>query len=380
MAIRFACKCGKHLRAGDTMAGRHTLCPKCGALVAIPSPEDAAKGAASARPQAAVADSQSAGANADDAEDIGPILLRVKRKNDKDPNRYRKSVWVPLDPDRGPPPEKLPRPVKTARRRYDWQLESRWYHCLTYPFRAWPVLLLLSLAQTGLLLWAAVLIPRLSAGVEDIPATESLVFLATMILVAIYSMGLFDCVLASSVAGEYRVFRFPGIDLGAQGAAACLSCFLAGPIAPAAIGIVYWVRCGDPNLLDWIIMAELAAATFGYWLFELLAIRDNGGWVAGPATVLENVARMWPRSLLAAVGMPCLGYLYIRMVVAGLVRWHVDGLLALPYLAFAQLTGMFGVTFLLRVIGVWSYHSRPKLEAPTTPIEDIDSPHSEKDE
>src|SRR5438128_1615719 len=37
MAIKFFCKCGKKLKARDEMAGRRSMCPRCGSPVGIPS-------------------------------------------------------------------------------------------------------------------------------------------------------------------------------------------------------------------------------------------------------------------------------------------------------------------------------------------------------
>jgi hypothetical protein len=366
MSIRFACKCGKHLRAGDTMAGRHTLCPKCGAIVAIPKLEDNRSGAAPARPAPPRppeppprSETPAPPAENDDAEEIGPILVRVKRRNDKDPNKFRKSIWVPLDPERGPPPEKLPKPARRTRKRYNWQLETRWYQSLPYPFRAWQVLLSLAVAQAALLAWAAVLIPKLSLGAEATPLAEPAVMTLAAGLVITYTIGLFDCILASAGAGEFRIFRFPGLDLGITAVASWILCFLAGPVIPAAIGCIYWQRCGDPDALDWIILTELASFTCGYLLLEVLAIREKGGWIADPFTVASHFVRIGPRTLLAATAIPILGYLYLRMAFTGLEHWHIEGILAVPSLVIAGLTGMFGATLLLRLLGVWSFRSMP---------------------
>src|SRR6516225_10035363 len=37
MAIKFFCKCGKKLKARDEMAGRRSMCPRCGSPVGIPA-------------------------------------------------------------------------------------------------------------------------------------------------------------------------------------------------------------------------------------------------------------------------------------------------------------------------------------------------------
>jgi hypothetical protein len=374
MSIRFACKCGKHLRAGDTMAGRHTLCPKCGALVAIPTKEQAAAGAALPRarppsPEPSATATQSPSAESDDAEEIGPVLVRVRRRNDKDPNQFRRSIWVPLDPDRGPPPEKLPKPVrKPSRHRYVWTLEKFWLQSLRHPFRAWRFLCVLGLAHAGLLAWTARLVPRLNGIGESPPIAETIAFGVTAFLLTAYTVGLLDCVLTSAGAGEYRVFRLPGPDLGVPGAVSCCLCFLAGPIVPAVICLIYWHQCGDPDWLDRSILVELAGAAFAYWLFEILAARESGGLVADPAAVFSIIYRTGPRALLAAVGPPVFVYWYALVVVGSMAYYHVDGLIALPRLFLATTTGLFAAIFLLRVIGVWCYRGRPTAAADAEPV------------
>jgi hypothetical protein len=374
MSIRFACKCGKHLRAGDTMAGRRTLCPKCGTLLSIPKKEEEGSGAALARPVPIPPPLTDPALNegvtnpeADDAEDLGPILIRVRRKNDKDPNRHHAGIWMPLDPDRGPAPEKLPKPARKARRRYNWQLETHWYQSLGYPFRAWRVLTALAAAQTALIVWVVTLIPRVSAGIVPIEPLEPLICCLTCVVFAGYTLGLFDCFLSCAGAGEYRLVKYPGIDLGMPGAASWLLCFLAGPLVPGAFAVWYWQRCGDPDLLNVLILAQLAAVTIAYWLLEILAAREEGGWAASPVAVMKLLDRLGPRSLLAAVGGPLVGYYYLHFLVIGVKRWHVDGPFGLPSLVLAGLIGMFTTAFLLRLLGVWSYRTRPAEERSQKP-------------
>ncbi len=358
MSIKFACKCGKRLRAGDTMAGRHTLCPACGALVAIPK-ESVSPGAAPALPRPPSDSLSGRSPGEEEGQEIGPILVRVRRRNDKDPNQHRRSVWVPLDPESGPPPEKLPRPVRNTRRRYNWELEKHWYQSLAYPFRAWRLLTLLGTAQAGLLAWAAVIVPKLADDAGEALGLDLALFVLASLAVGAYTVGFFDCVLSSAAEGEYRVVRVPGIDLGIPGAASWFACFLAGPVVAALALYWYWQDCGDPDLLDQVILAELAGGTLGYWLLAVLAAREAGAWFAGPAGVASLMGRLGPKTLLAAAGIPAFAYFALRMMVAGIVRWHVDGLFGLPVLAFAVVAAMFGATFLLRLLGVWAYRLRP---------------------
>jgi hypothetical protein len=344
------------------MAGRHTLCPKCGALVAIPTKEQAA--ASAALPRAVPSPNESTPSSSepaerDDAEEIGPILVRVRRRNDADPNQHRKSIWMPLDPERGPPVEKMPKPVRTPmRRRYVWQLEKHWYQSLNYPFRAWRFLATLALVQTAFLVWTASLLPRLNGVGQAVPVIECLVIALTAVALGCYTIGFFDCVLSSAGAGEYRVFRLPGPDMGVQGAASCLLCFLAGPLVPALVGLWYWHGCGDPDLLDKTILAELAGATFTYWLVEILVAREAGAWLAPPEAVVAHLVRMGSRWVLIATAVPLLAYFSMKQILGGMAYWHASGLLGLPRLFTALVSSLFASTFLLRVIGVWSYRSR----------------------
>jgi hypothetical protein len=286
---------------------------------------------------------------------------------------------VPLDPERGPPPEKLPRPVRTSRRRYEWKLETHWIKSLVYPFRAWRLLLALAVVQSATLAWLASLLPRLEGVGTEPSVLEPMSLALVAMLVAAYTIGLLDCVLASAGDGEYRVFRIPGPDLGAVGMASWFVCFLAGPIVPAVIAFEYWARCGDPDIIDWTILVELAAVTFGYWLLQILAAREEGKFLADPAAVATLVFRMGPRALLAAVGAPVMVFVYFRMATFGLARFHVAGPFGLFWLVVVQFTGMFGAIVLLRVLGVWSYRSRPaRPEPPIVPVSEP-APDSEKE-
>src|SRR5262249_8011926 len=156
---------------------------------------------------------------------------------------------------------------------------------LRYPFRAWRLLLALAVVQSGTLAWLALLLPRLNGVGTEPSALEPMSVGLVSLLVVTYTVGLLDCVLSSAGDGEYRVCGAAGPDLGAVGTASWFVCFLAGPIVPAFIGIEYWARCGDPDLIDRIILAELAAVTFGYWLLEILAAREEGKFLADPAAV-----------------------------------------------------------------------------------------------
>jgi hypothetical protein len=64
-----------------------------------------------------------------------------------------------------------------------------------------------------------------------------------------------------------------------------------------------------------------------------------------------------------------LGYVYIRMLLSGMASLHVEGIIGLPGVLTAGVLQLFGAVFLLRLLGVWSYRSRPAEPAEPTQAE-----------
>src|SRR5205823_5375843 len=97
---------------------------------------------------------------------------------------------------------------------------------------------------------------------------------AIAVLVLGYGTGFLDSVFASAVSGEVGEVRWPGRDVVAAlwSGARWLICFLAGPVIPAGVSVLYWIRCGELTLLDWMILAELHMVAVGAWFLLLVTV------------------------------------------------------------------------------------------------------------
>jgi hypothetical protein len=247
--------------------------------------------------------------------------------------------------------------------RYDWPLETRWYECLWYPFRALPLALALAAAMTLLTVSLALIVPRLLREVvlDGASIAVGCVCMLGPLLIPAYVCGFLDCVLAAALAGEARNVRWPGRDLGliVRSFLAWLFAFLSAPAPLAAIGYYYWLYCGDLQPVDWIILAELGVVGSGYWLLAVLAVaRGERLRDANPWRVAELAERLGWRSLVAAL---LAGLLFLSHGLLGL--WttsvlHVNLGLGLLLAAGCWLSWIYWATFVFRAVGIWCYYRR----------------------
>ncbi|MBI1915331.1 MAG: hypothetical protein HYS12_11420 [Planctomycetes bacterium] len=352
MAIKFICGCGKHLRARDEMASRRSVCPRCGSPVGIPSLRPTHPGTA-----------------------LGPMTPDERRRARKNalPAPLTSPGPARHEPDRiaavGPVP--APRPLnlgavhvlspEESRREAaawpGWPLETRWYQCLLYPLRAWRLVLVLA-GGLAVLTGAPVqiLVPR-----QEFLVGQQWPFLfAPLFVYLLLACGFLQRVLASARAGEPGPVRPPacGLALLLRSVATWLVCFLAGPALLAAGGFLYWLHCGDLDLLDELILAELVVLAVGSWLLLLLAVSQRGRLLdANPLAVARLVGRVGDRLVVAALAGGVAALAHGRLLLAGLEELHrrpgMGGLL----LAGCWLSGLFGTTFLLRLLGVWCHRA-----------------------
>jgi hypothetical protein len=293
MTIKFVCSCGKRLRARDEMAARRSMCPRCGAPVGVPSGQPAVRGAS--------------------AGPMTPAERVRARRHLPSPQPFDPSAVAPepaapqpFDPGHAEPQGARDRPPPRRARGRGWPLEQHWYESLLYPCRAVPLVLGLAAALTVLTGGLAMGLPEVLDELRAGPAQRWLFCLPVLLVLPLipgYACAFLDCTLASAAAGEARYVRWPAANFGLimKSAAAWLGCLLAGPVVPAAVGFFYWLDCGDPDILDWLIVAELGILAVGYWLLLLLVVnRRDRLRDANPARVADLVDRLGHR-LVAVV-------------------------------------------------------------------------------
>jgi hypothetical protein len=364
MTIKFVCSCGKRLRARDDMALRRSVCPRCGSPVGIPTNRPLADGRMAPltpqerrrlqgyRPQPDPA--PAAPAPPRPAVAVRPVLERAADAG------LTAAPPQPLDPT-------VARQIKVAaphRQPRVWPLETRWYHCLAYPFRAAPVVGGLA---AGLTLWwglAVHLLPELDDLRSDDPGGYLAAVgaaVASLAALGAYAVGFLDCVLAGGVVGELHLVRWPGTNLKlvACSVAVWALAFLAGPVVPAGLAWWLWLACGVPTVLDWIIIAELTALALAGWLLGITAVsqRDHLAGLAPPRLV-AMLRQLGPRLFAAAVTGAVLALAQAGWLLLALERLHTDPPLGWLALAACWLGGLGVATVYFRWLGVTCFHTR----------------------
>ena len=165
---------------------------------------------------------------------------------------------------------------------------------------------------------------------------------------------------ASAVAGEVYYILWSGSPLLAclRSGVKWLTCFLAGPFVFAAAGIFYWLRCGDPALVDWLILAELGAVGLTYWFFAALSLTDSGRLRdLNPLAIADLAHRLGWRALAVAGAAALVLLLHGGLILRAVADVHTDTARGLAILAVAWLSAIYWSTFFCRLLGVWCHRS-----------------------
>ena len=374
MSIKFVCSCGKHLRAREGMAGRRSFCPKCGQPVGIPTNQPT-HGGTQAAPMAPLDRLR--------ARRVVPPPVATPPYRPPRPQADRPQIpglqVAPPHPPQPPPVPVEDQPMdpllvrlrnsrqtkhKRLRMREPWQMESHWYQCLAYPFRAWPLVLSFSILLT-LLTGGAVLVLRAVSDMENTPWWFLALSPPCVLIPAVavgYVCGFLDCIVTSAVVGEAQEIRWPGrqLRLAFKSCGNWLVCFLAGPVVTAVTAFFFWLHCGDPALADWLVLVELGCVTLGLWLLNLLAVSQRERLRdLHPARVVELVRRLgWP-VILVVLGAALVGLALGFGLVLSLANLQSEVWLGLAGLTGSWIAILFCASFFFRWLGVWCYHRRP---------------------
>jgi hypothetical protein len=217
--------------------------------------------------------------------------------------------------------------------------------------------LLSTLASAG----GTFVLPRLLASRPGDPVAYGVFVLACvplLVLLVGVPCGLLECVLAPAVAGEMGVvwWSWNGLRTVLAGGLKWLTCFLAGPSVFAGAAVVYWLSCGEPTVVDLLILGELGVVGGAYWILALLAVTDRGRLRAlNPVAVADLAHDLGWRGLgLVLVGAGVLlGHGLI--LGAGLGGVHNGELRGWLLLVGGWVSALFWGTFFCRLLGVWCH-------------------------
>jgi hypothetical protein len=171
-----------------------------------------------------------------------------------------------------------------------------------------------------------------------------------------YACAALDGALACGSAGDSRYFYWPGRDLGfvLQSGIRWLVCFSAGPIVPIVGAYFYWLNCGDMEMWDWLILADLITLGVGYGLFALLAVNARGRLLdANPVRVAEQVERLGYRAALVVLAASALVIGHGLWAFSILDQLRATGTKGWILLVVCWLSGLLLGTALFRLLGNW---------------------------
>jgi hypothetical protein len=229
--------------------------------------------------------------------------------------------------------------------------------------RAWLILLILAFIWATL---AAVLMALLSAE-EDVLAPQWLPVLGIPLLPLFalvgYTCAFFRCVLASGKEGKAGQIRWPGaadITQVLWSLAACLLSFLATPVVPVAVAILFWLYSGDLTWVDRLILWELGLVAVGCWALALLAVDQSGRLRdVNPVALARMTGRLGWRGWLL-VGLATAGVLFCFHFTLGALEDLHDVSLAWLALFWWGFCGTAWIVFLLRWFGVSQFRARQR--------------------
>ena len=246
--------------------------------------------------------------------------------------------------------------------RRNWTLEKTWTDFLLYPLRASPLILYLSVAWATLLTITGAIMLDSSDGMVMVLRTPLLLL---DLVVFAYTMGFLQATLAAASEGKAGTVAWPRWDLitTARGGGHGLLAFLAGPVVPAVVGFFFWLRAGELEMIDWLILWELGLAAVVYWVLVVLSVSQNNDLRdLLPAAVVRAARQLGSRALLTSV---LIGFPLVAQVMQTL--WTLDNphrLGAAWSLLVVQCAMQLAwAVFWLRRFGV----SRYRTEAPVRP-------------
>jgi hypothetical protein len=340
------CGCGKRLRAPGAKPGRMGRCPSCGGTMRVPEPSSTSRRTEPSR-------DRSNGSEVDPTEwpttsVTAPSRKKKKRRRSGTESGHETAIWDGF--------------VKAPT-----QLETTIQESLLYPL--WgaqgvvlltffpPVLWLISLVviAIGSVITGPTLIATLPRLLVLLPFAAALGAVLGFVLLYLGK------VLAATAVGEIHPPRWPELDLSSVvfGMGRWLWAGFAGGVIGGIPAVLYWIKCGDVDVFDAVVIAELLAVGAVYALMALLAaILHEELWAANPISVLKAIRRVgW------SYAQPCLlsGFACVPAITVLMAAFKVSNpLLSAFLLWFFWVLTLYEAMVVFRVFGLF-YHRHARV-------------------
>jgi hypothetical protein len=168
-------------------------------------------------------------------------------------------------------------------------------------------------------------------------------------------------VLSLAMNGSMRIVSTLDLDATLRAIGQWLASLAAGPALMLAAAVSYFFECGDPAVVDRLILIELIAFASGSFLVNLLVTCPRGGFRRlNPVALLEVASllgwRLFAGSIAAAVSLFAFGWFGELL----LERLHVAGVEGLLWLGLWWFSALALAAFSFRRLGLW-YHCADQL-------------------
>lgn len=317
--IQFDCPCGKRLNASDRLAGTTATCPSCRMQIDVPE----RKATAQARLSTSV---------------------RVPGQ----------SIFV-----------KVPRsPIERNSAQSVIRRRTGNYHEPTESLRFVAPLSagLAVLTAIGGAAYPELLHDGLSSPIAWVPTLTWIVLTG---LALGYGCNYLDAVLSYALAGKGFIY-LPDRTLGpaVRSLARWGLCFLCGPALLFLAALGYWVHCGDVDWIDGLILTELTAGGFGFWVFSLVLTAPMGEASDSPSRHPSAIlGRFDRRRLLAGLSLLVVALVHLGLVIFGLLVLRDAWPVGLVLLWFVWFSAAYSATITLKHVG-WRLDRAPKIPRP----------------
>ena len=317
--IRFTCKCGRSLKAPDTLAGKESRCPACGLGVVVPRLLLTSIGAQDDSTEYALSETAT-----EWAPSVLQVVAPVRRTVFK---RHRFEAWC--DPLLG----------------------------VKFVFRLSGILAVLT--AIGAALYPSVI----NGGISWVNGLSlSVVWGAAMGLLIGYGCNFLDSVLANAVGGgadgDIHVPDFDPSPAMTSFVRWALG-FVSGPAILIYFAFQYWIHCGDMTFIDSVILMELTVPALSYWMIGLLVLtRQPERLMASPRQIGKAIRRLGLRTAVAGIGVTAVAFVHFGVGAFAIMLLHEAWLAGLVLLWICWFSVWHSGAFALRTVGLWHHRTR----------------------
>jgi hypothetical protein len=241
--------------------------------------------------------------------------------------------------------------------------ERRWIESVGYTLPACS--LFAGLAAALALATGAALCALSGAIATSIPSgLRGPVFVPCAALTAVllsFACAVLSDVLSLAIEGSMRVVSIPSFDTVLRAIGQWLASLAAGPAILLAAAAVYWLRCGDIDLADGLILAELVVFAGGGFLVNMLLTSPGGDpGKFGLVTATQTAGLLGWRAVTGSIAAAAALFAFAWLGSFVLEKLHVAGVEGFLWLGMWWFCALVLAAFSFRRWGLW-YHGATAL-------------------